>query len=912
MADKLVKITIDEQEYQVRPGRTILSVCQGQGIDIPSLCYLEGISQEAACSVCLVEVKGAKTLIRSCVTKIKEGMEIFTKTQRVYEARRLMLELILANHPLDCVSCDKDGDCQLQDLACNFNIKKSQFLPRIKEISQKEPTPWDTNPFIAFDPDKCILCGRCINACKNQAVLEAIGFMRRGYKQKVSTPFVMPLEETDCQFCAECVQACPAAALIEKTRLNKGRLKDLISTDTICAYCGVGCNIRIYRDKQSRLIAAEGIENEKINNGRLCVKGRFGFSYVNSQERLTSPLIRKKGKLRKATWEEAINYTAEKLSGIKNKYGPEAIGILGSSRCTNEDNYVIQKFSRAVIGTNNVDNCARLCHSSTVVGLGMAFGAGAATNSLQDIEDSDVIFIIGSNMSETHPVIAQLIKAHHKKNKPKLIVCDPRQVGMAKIADIYIQHFPGTDTALLNGIMKLIIDKGQENKEFIAAHTEGFAELKEIVKNYNVKTVSKITGVAQKDLEQAAQIIAQAKAIMIFFAMGITQHTTGVDNVLSVANLALLTGSIGRPGAGIMPLRGQANVQGACDMGVMPNVFTGYQKITDSKARTKFEEAWKMKLPNKEGMAVSEFAEAALRGDLKAAYIMGENPLMTEADINQVKKGFKELEFIAVQNIFLSETAEIADVVFPAAAAYEKDGTFTNTDRTVQLLRKAVEKPAGTKYDWEIVLELAEAMGYKMGYKNSEEIMNEISNLTPSYAGISYGRLEELKGIQWPCPDTKHPGTAILYAGGNFKRQNGKGLFSAIEYKKAKELPDKKYPFILTTGRILYHYHSGHETRRVKPLHEFVPRNYVEINKEDAKILRIKEGKMVRVSTKRGQIQLRARISEQPKKGVIFIPFHFREAAANILTNAALDPLAKIPEFKVCAARIEQVVKRGK
>lgn len=901
----MINIKVDGKDYQVQSSMTILKACKQIGIDIPALCFLEGISQEGACSLCMVELKGAKTLARACITEATDNMEIFTDTPRVQQARRINLELILASHPLDCMTCDKDGDCLLQDLAYQIGIKRSRYISHDKIFGIEQKTPWDTNPFIQFDPDKCILCGRCVNACKNQSVLEAISFSKRGHRQDISTPFVIPLENTDCQFCAACTQACPVGALIEKPRVGKGKLKDLVPTDTICAYCGVGCNLTLYKDKNENLIMAKGIEREKINNGRLCVKGRFGYEYVNSNQRLTKPLIKKNGKFREVSWEEAVEYTAKRLSEIKQKYGHDSIGVLGSSRCTNEDNYAIQKFARAAIGTNNVDNCARLCHSSTVAGLGKAFGAGAATNSMQDICDSDAIFIIGSNMAETHPVIAQIVKGHHKKSKPKIIVCDPRYVGMAKVADIYIQHYPGTDVALLNGIMKLILDEGLEKKDFIGKFTEGFGEFKRTVQRYDIDKVSKITGVERKLIEQAAEIICHAKTMMTFFTMGITQHTTGVDNVLSIANLALLTGNIGKRGAGVMPLRGQANVQGACDLGALPNVFPGYQKVIDESIIKKFEKVWNAKLSNKTGLPVSLFAEESLKGNLKAVYIMGENPLMTEADINHARKGFESLEFLAIQNIFLSETAEIADVVFPAAAAYEKDGTFTNTDRTVQILRPARRMPEGAKFDWEIVCKVSTTMGYKMKYKDSSEIADEIAALTPSYGGIHHSRLQK-EGLQWPCLNDEHPGTLFLYKDSSFKRQNNKGLFSAVEFKEANELPDKKYPFILTTGRILYHFHSGNETRRVKVLDKFVPRNYVEINPDDARKLRLKDEDIVKVSTRRGTITLSVRISERPKKGVIFIPFHFKEAAANILTNSALDPVSKIPEYKVCAAKIER------
>lgn len=901
-----INVTLNQKIYEVGAQETILAACKSVGITIPALCYLEGISEEATCSLCLVEVKGARSLVRACVAKVTAGMEIFTDTERVKKARALNLELILARHPLDCMTCDKDGDCLLQDMAYKFGIKKSRFLEDTDIFAAPQETPWSSNPFIEFFPQKCIVCARCANACKNQAVLEAISMVKRGRAEKVSTPFEMPLEKTNCQFCGECLQACPTSALIEKTRIGKGRLKDFTVTDTICAYCGVGCTLSMQTDGNNDIIVASGKTQDSVNKGRTCVKGRYGHEYVSSSDRLRSPLIKENGKFREASWEEAIHFTVERLSAIKAKYGPDSIAVLGSSKCTNEDNYLVQKFARAVIGTNNVDNCARLCHASTVVGLSKSFGAGAATNSCEDIKDSDVMLIIGSNMAEAHPVIAQMVKAQKKNSGAKIIVCDPRFVNMAKAADLYLPHSPGSDVALLNGMMKVIIEKNLQNQEFINSYTEGYEELKKAVSEYSLDKVCKITGVAPELIEEAALIYAKAKNAMIFYTMGITQHTTGVDNVQSLANLALLTGNIGREGAGIMALRGQANVQGACDMGVLPDVLPGYQKVADHAVRGKFEAVWGVKLSEKLGLCVTELATASLKGTLKAVYAMGENPLMTEPDIQHVKEGFENLEFLAVQDIFLSATAELADVVFPAAAAYEKDGTFANTERRVQLLRQARKKPSGAKFDWEIVCNVASAMGYPMEYQSPAQIMEEIAALTPSYAGIHHSRLDKL-GLQWPCPDSKHPGTAFLYQGGVFKRPNAKALFAGIEYKTPKEMPDKDYPFVLTTGRILFHYHSGNETRRVKVLDKFVPRNYVEINPKDAVKLSIKDKEMVRVSSRRGNIDLEARVSPLPKEGVLFISFHFKEAAANVLTNPVYDALAKIPEYKVSACKIEKI-----
>jgi formate dehydrogenase alpha subunit len=901
-----VRIKINGHEVSVPQNYTILEACKSNNIFVPTLCYLKDICDEGTCGVCVVEVTKAKTMQRACITQVFEGMEINTDSKTIDLVRKTNVELMLANHPLDCMVCDKDGDCELQDLAYQYGIKKSKFLADTAILDQTKSNSWSTNPFIQFNPNKCILCRRCVSACANQAVTIAIAVANRGIDSVVSTGFKLPLEETNCQFCAECVQACPTGALLEKSRIGKGKLKDLTPTNTTCAYCGVGCQLTIYKDKNENLVMAKGTVENSLNKGRTCVKGRYGHEYTQSPERLTTPLIKKNGKFEEATWEEALNYTAKKLTEIKNKYGSDSIAVLGSSRCTNEDNYVIQKFARAVIGTNNVDNCARLCHSSTVAGLAKSLGAGAATNSFDDFPASDVYFIIGSNMTETHPVFAQMVKENRKKNGTKLIVCDPRYTDIAKESDIYIPHNPGTDVALLNGIMKIIIDEKLANDEFVVSHTEGYEEFKKVVEAYDVDKVAEITGVKKELILEAARTYGKAKSAMIFYTMGITQHSTGVDNVMSIANLVLLTGNIGKPGAGIMAQRGQANVQGACDMGCLPNVYPAYQSVTDPAIQEKFEKAWNVKLSNKLGKPSSEYGEMGFEGTLKGIYLMGENPLMSDADIIRIREGFDKMEFIVTQNIFMCDTVEIADVVFPSFAAYEKYGTFANTERRVQLLRQT-RKPMDTvRDDWEIVCQLAKAMGHDLGFNTIQDVNDEIMKLTPSYGGISFERLEK-GSLQWPCPDLNSPGTKILHKDGVTKRPGGKGLLAPIEYKQAKELTDKDYPIVLTTGRILYHYHTGNESRHVRVLDAFVPKNYVEVNPMDAEKWGIKDKELVRVTTRRGSLDLNVRISDKPKSGIVFIPFHFCEAPANILTNAALDPVCKIPEFKVAACKIEKI-----
>lgn len=671
---------------------------------------------------------------------------------------------------------------------------------------------------------------------------------------------------------------------------------------TTCPYCGTGCNfyLEVIDNKITSVIPCK---THEISKGKLCIKGWNAHAFIQHEKRLKFPLIKKNGKFEEATWEEALNFVSEKLKEIKSKYGADAISILSSARCTNEENYLIQKFARAVIGTNNVDHCARLCHASTVVGLAKTFGSGAMTNSILELENSDCILVTGSNTIEQHPLIgSRILKA--RENGAKIIVVDPRKVPMARFADIYLQQRPGTDVAWLNGFMNVIINEGLADIDFIKNRTEGYEEFAKVIENYTPTYVERITSIPKKELIKAALTYGRAKKGAIVYSMGITQHITGTDNVISIANLAMLTGNVGRESTGVNPLRGQNNVQGACDMGALPNVYSGYQKVDDKITNEKFLKAWKTKLPMKIGLTVIEMINNAYDGNLKAMYIVGENPMISDPDINHVRKGLENLEFLVVQDIFMTETAELADVVLPASSYAEKDGTFTSTDRRVQRIRKVIEPIGQSKPDWIIIKELAEKMGSKeFEYSSPSNIMNEIAKLTPIYGGINYERLEK-ESLQWPCPSLEHKGTKYLHKD-NFSR--GKGKFFAIEYIEPAELPDNEYPFTLTTGRVLFHWHTGTQTRKSPKLEREVPTNYVEINPRDARKLGIKNGEKVIVESRRGKIEINAYITNRVRLGVVFIPFHFAECAANFLTNSALDPKAKIPELKVCAVKLARL-----
>jgi len=671
---------------------------------------------------------------------------------------------------------------------------------------------------------------------------------------------------------------------------------------TTCPYCGCGCNFYL-QVLDGELVGVLPCKSHVTNQGKLCIKGWNAHEYVFSKDRLTKPLINQGGRFVEISWEEALNIVVKKFKDYIDNYGPEIFGVLSSAKCTNEENFLLMKFTRAVLGTNNVDHCARLCHASTVVGLSQTFGSGAMTNSIGELEKANCILVIGSNTTEQHPLVARYILRAVEKGA-KLIVADPRAIHLVKFADYHIQQRPGTDVALLNGFMNVILNLGLEDREFISERTEDFEELKKVIENYPPAYVEKITGVSKDDLIDSAKTFAIANLASIVYSMGITQHTTGVDNVTSCANLAMLTGNVGKRSTGVNPLRGQVNVQGACDMGALPNVYSGYQNVTDEKIRIKFEKAWNVELPSKPGLTVVEMINEAKKGSIKIMYVMGENPMLSNPDINHVKEGLNNLEFLVVQDIFLTDTAKLANVVLPAASYAEKDGTFTATDRLVQRIEKAITPIGESKPDWQIICELARRMrSNQFEYTSPAEIMDEIASVTPIYGGITYKRLEK-DGLRWPCISKEHPGTLYLH---KEKFTRGKGRFFGIDYKEPAELPDEEYPFILTTGRIMFHFHTGTMSRRTRLLNREVQTGYVEINPHDAEKLEIHDGEPVSVKSRRGEIKVKALKTNRVPEKVIFIPFHFAECAANVLTNPALDPVAKIPEYKVCAARVEKL-----
>ncbi|BBO80860.1 formate dehydrogenase subunit alpha [Desulfosarcina ovata subsp. sediminis] len=911
-------LLINGNEFPFSTGETILDVATRNHIDIPTLCHLKDATPTGACRICVVEVIGSRTLLTACTTPATSGMRVMTESSAVVEARRNIIELMLGSGNHNCAIrtgndsewselqvkvagedmsgnlCPVWGDCRLQDLAYRYQVSTAYMDQR--------PTryPMETaNPFIVRDFSRCIQCGRCVQACNEIQVNNAIQFGYRGKDAKIITAGNRALKDSDCVFCGECVQACPVGALVEKDVRYVVRPWETKKVRTTCSYCGVGCQLYLHV-KDNRVVKVSGVDAAP-NHGRLCVKGRFGYHFIGSSDRLTQPLIKENGAFRKASWDEALDYVAQRLSAIRDSSGPDSLCVLSSARMTNEDNYLAQKFARGVLGTNNVDHCARLCHASTVAGLAASFGSGAMTNPIADLSSADVILVTGSNTTETHPVTSTYIKRAVRSGKAQLIVVDPRDIPLSRHAALKLTQKPGTDVAWINGLMHVIIEEELHDADFIQTRTEGFDAFKASLAPYTPEAVSQITGIPADKIVAAARMYAKAKVGNIVYCMGITQHSTGTDNVKALANLAMLCGNLGIEGGGVNPLRGQNNVQGACDMGCLPNVYSGYQAVTDPAVAEKMAAAWNAgNLSLKMGLKATEMIPKALSGEIKALYIIGENPMVSDPDLNHAQKCLESLDLLVVQDIFLTETAQLAEVVLPATCFAEKEGTFTNTERKVQRVRPAVPPPGQARDDWSITADLATRMGVPMQYADAEAVFREISQVTPSYAGISYPRIDA-DGLVWPCPTPDHPGTPILHIG---RFTSGLGKFHAVEYLPPAEEPDDQFPFTLTTGRLLYHYHTGTMTMKSDDLNDRAPECRIEIADSDALRIGVADGDMLSIRSRRGAIQARAALTPSILPGTVFIPFHFAAAAANRLTNAALDPVCAIPELKVCAVAL--------
>jgi formate dehydrogenase major subunit len=913
MAAMPVEFVLNGRMVVANSGETIIEAAARHGVDIPRLCYKPGMRPDGNCRACMVEIKGERVLAPSCCRQPAQGMEVNSESERALHSQKMVLELLMSDMPEKSFTLKSE----LNDWAARLEIPKPRFKRRQHVNADL------SHAAIAVNLDACIQCTRCQRACREEQVNDVIGYAFRGSESKIVFDFDDPMGASTCVACGECVQACPTGALMPAREVGLETVDKTV--DSVCPYCGVGC-LTTYHIKDNRILYVQGRDGP-ANHSRLCVKGRYGFDYVSHPQRLTRPLIRKPGVpktadftmdpahigevFREASWEEALDFAAGGLKNLRDTHGNKALAGFGSAKGSNEEAYLFQKLVRTGFRNNNVDHCTRLCHASSVAALLEGIGSGAVSNQVSDAMKAAVVIVIGANPTVNHPVAATWIK-NAAKNGTKLIVADPRRTDLARHAEYVLQFKPDTDVALLNAMLHTIVEEGLVDKAFIESRTEGYEALKKNVTGYSPEAMAPVCGIAAATIREVARLYATSKGSMIFWGMGISQHIHGTDNARCLIALALSTGQVGRPGTGLHPLRGQNNVQGASDAGLIPMMYPDYARVAIKTVQDKFEKLWGVELDPKPGLTVVEIMNAILADEIRGMYIMGENPAMSDPDLHHAREAIAKLEHLVVQDIFLTETAYLADVVLPASAFPEKTGTFTNTDRMVQLGRRALDAPGGpdgAKQDLWLIQQIAQRMGLDWNYAGDDSgvaaVFDEMRHAMPSIGGVTWERLVEQSSVTYPLIAEGDPGEPVVFVK-NFPTANGRGKFVPADIIPAAERPDAQYPTVLITGRQLEHWHTGAMTRRASVLDAIEPDPVVSINPYDLGALGAKPGDIVSVESRRGKVSLYARADEGTPRGSVFIPFCYYEAAANLLTNPALDPFGKIPEFKYCAVRVKK------
>jgi formate dehydrogenase major subunit len=905
-SDKTVTLSIDGQEITVPEGTSVMRAAALLGSKIPKLCATDQLEAFGSCRLCLVQIEGMKGMPASCTTPVAAGMKVTTQNKQLADVRRGVMELYISDHPLDCLTCPANGHCELQDMAGVVGLREVRYG---YEGENHLAMPKDeSNPYFTFDASKCIVCSRCVRACDEQQGTLALTIQNRGFESKVSASQNVDFMDSECVSCGACVQACPTATLSEKTLIEKGQAEH--SAITTCAYCGVGCSFRAEM-KGEEVVRMVPNKDGHANHGHSCVKGRFAIGYATHSDRITKPMIRSKitDPWREVSWKEAFEYAASEMKRIQAKYGRDSIGGITSSRCTNEETYLVQQLVRAGFGNNNVDTCARVCHSPTGYGLKQTLGESAGTQDFDSVMKSDVIVVIGANPTDGHPVFASQMKRRLRQGA-KLIVADPRTIDLVRTphvaADYHLKLRPGTNVALVSSLAHVIVTEGLVKEDFVKQRCdlESFDRWRNFVseERNSPEAMEAVTGVPAASVRAAARLYATGGNGAIYYGLGVTEHSQGSTTVMGIANLAMATGNVGREGVGVNPLRGQNNVQGSCDMGSFPHEFPGYRHVSDDATRKLFETTWGVSLQNEPGLRIPNMFEAALDGDFKGLYIEGEDIAQSDPNTQHVTAALTSMECIIVQDLFLNESAKFAHVFLPGSSFLEKDGTFTNAERRISRVRK-VMKPKSGYADWEITQQLANALGYPMNYGHPSEIMDEIARLTPTFKGVSYEALDRLGSIQWPCNDAHPEGTPTMHID-EFVR--GKGRFMVTEYVPTSEKVNAKFPLILTTGRILSQYNVGAQTRRTEN-NRWHDEDRLEIHPNDAEERGIVDGDWVGISSRAGETVLRSRVTERVQPGVVYTTFHFPESGANVITTDNSDWATNCPEYKVTAVQATRV-----